>query len=42
MHLLTRTDRDTRIAAVAAAIVYAGIALFQAVLVAGAPLGEAA
>jgi hypothetical protein len=42
MHLFTRTDRATHIAAVAAAIVYAGIALFQAVLAAGAPLGEAA
>jgi hypothetical protein len=42
MHLFARTDQDTRIAAVAAAIVYAGIALFQAVLAAGAPLGEAA
>jgi hypothetical protein len=32
MHLFARNDQDTRIAAVAAAIVYAGIALSHAVL----------
>src|SRR4051794_13753257 len=40
--LLTPTDHVTRIAAVAAAIGFAGIALFQAVLAAGAALGDAA
>ena len=42
MKLLTPTEHHTRTAAVAAAIGFAGIAVFQLVLAAGAPLGHAA
>lgn len=42
MNLFTRSDRAARAAAVLAAIGFAGIAVFQVALAAGAPWGHAA
>ena len=42
MNVVTRSDRVARTAAVLAAIGFAGLAIFQAALAAGAPWGHAA